>query len=83
MVEKWLLRVQEVMVTSLQEVCKQSVVAYKEDPRSQWVLEWPGQVVIAASTIYWTSQVTDAIKNGTLAVSWGEGWGGTPVIISY
>ena len=66
MVEKWLLQVQETMILSLQDVTKESVVAYEEKPRDKWVLEWPGQVVIAASTIYWTRDVTDAIEHGTL-----------------
>ena len=66
MVEKWLLQVQETMILSLQDVMKESVVAYEEKPRDKWVLEWPGQVVIAASTIYWTRDVTDAIEHGTL-----------------
>lgn len=68
MVEKWLLQVQETMILSLRDVMKESVVAYEEHPRDKWVLEWPGQVVIAASTIYWTRDVTDAIENGTLQV---------------
>ena len=68
MVEKWLLQVQETMILSLQDVMKESVTAYEEKPRDKWVLEWPGQVVIAASTIYWTKDVTDAIESGTLKV---------------
>ena len=68
MVEKWLLQVQETMILSLQDVMKESVVAYNEKPRNKWVLEWPGQVVIAASTIYWTRDVNDAIEHGTLQV---------------
>lgn len=70
MVEKWLLQVQETMILSLQDVTKESVVAYEEKPRDKWVLEWPGQVIIAASTIYWTRDVTDAIEHGTLQVNY-------------
>ena len=70
MVEKWLLQVQETMIFSLQDVMKESVVAYNEKPRNKWVLEWPGQVVIAASTIYWTRDVNDAIEHGTLQVKY-------------
>ena len=69
MVEKWLLQVQETMILSLQDVTKESVVAYDEQPRDKWVLEWPGQVVIAASTIYWTRDVTSSIESGTLQVN--------------
>lgn len=68
MVEKWLLRVQQVMIKSLCDVMAQSVEAYVTTPRDKWVLEWPGQVVIAASSIYWTEDVSNAIRNGTLKV---------------
>ena len=68
MVEKWLLRVQQVMIKSLCDVMAQSVEAYLTTPREKWVLEWPGQVVIAASSIYWTEDVNNAIRDGTLKV---------------
>ena len=69
MVEKWLLRVQEVMILSLKDVMEKAVLAYTQVPRSKWVLDWPGQVVIAASSIHWTTEVAEAIDTGKLAVS--------------
>lgn len=45
------------MVASVQETVRQGMAAYPEKPRSQWVLEWPGQVVLAVTAIFWT-QVT-------------------------
>ena len=42
--EKWLLRVQEVMILSLKDVMKESFEAYAKDLRESWVLDWPGQV---------------------------------------
>ena len=68
MVEKWLLQVQQTMIISLKDVMSNAVTAYDQDPRRKWVLDWPGQIIIAASTVYWTTDVTDAIKNGTLKV---------------
>lgn len=38
-------------------------------PRKKWVLQWPGQVVICASSIFWTSEVSEAIETNTLHVS--------------
>ena len=76
MVEKWLLCVQQVMILSLKDVMQKAVKAYADDPRPKWVVEWPGQMVIAVSSIYWTTDVTNAIENGTLNVRGG-------VIISY
>ena len=40
--------------------------AYAEKKRDQWVLEWPGQVVIAVDNIYWTKEVAEAIEKGKL-----------------
>ena len=68
MVEKWLLQVQLTMISSLKDVMMKSVTAYEVVPRGKWVLEWPGQVIIAASTVYWTADVTKAIEEGTLKV---------------
>ncbi len=68
MVEKWLLQVQQTMILSLKDVTKSSVTSYAEDPRNKWVLNWPGQVVIAVGTIYWTRDVTEAIETGQLKV---------------
>lgn len=37
-------------------------------PRKEWVLQWPGQVVICASSIFWTKEVAEAIENNSLPV---------------
>ena len=34
---------------------------YQNTPRKAWVQEWPGQVVICVSSIYWTAEVHEAI----------------------
>ncbi|CAH1783206.1 unnamed protein product, partial [Owenia fusiformis] len=62
LVEKWLLQVEETMKLSLREVTKKAVDAYVTTPRKEWVISWPGQVVLAASTIHWTTDVELAIK---------------------
>ncbi len=38
--------------------------AYPTKPREQWILDWPGQVVIAVGQTYWTRAVTEAIATG-------------------
>lgn len=64
-VEKWLLQVQNVMLTSMRDVIEQARNAYALEARDDWVKEWPGQVVLCVSQIYWTSEVHDSFKQGT------------------
>ncbi|XP_069036813.1 dynein axonemal heavy chain 3 isoform X3 [Lepisosteus oculatus] len=66
MVEKWLLQVEEMMLGSVRQVIQEGVKEYVQVPRRKWVLQWPGQVVICASSIYWTSEVSEAIQRNTL-----------------
>ncbi|XP_072535232.1 dynein axonemal heavy chain 3 [Salminus brasiliensis] len=66
MVEKWLLQVESMMLSSVRDVIRQGVEQYPQVPRKKWVLQWPGQVVICASSIFWTSEVSQAIQNNTL-----------------
>ena len=46
MVEKWLIQVEEVMISSLKKVTEDAVNAYNQTPRGKWVQEWPGQVTL-------------------------------------
>uniref|UniRef100_A0A8C2U835 Dynein axonemal heavy chain 3 n=1 Tax=Coturnix japonica TaxID=93934 RepID=A0A8C2U835_COTJA len=66
MVEKWLLQVEEMMLASVRQVIQDGIGGYVKVPRKAWVLQWPGQVVICVSTIYWTEAVSEAITKGTL-----------------
>ncbi|KAK9514800.1 hypothetical protein VZT92_025488 [Zoarces viviparus] len=61
-VEKWLVQVEDVMIRSVRNVIAQSREAYATSARSQWVREWPGQVVLCTSQIYWTLEVHEAIR---------------------
>ncbi|NWJ00116.1 DYH3 protein, partial [Crypturellus undulatus] len=66
MVEKWLLQVEEMMLASVRKVLQDGIRGYVKVPRKEWVLQWPGQVVICVSSIYWTKEVSEAISKGTL-----------------
>ena len=46
------------MKLSLKEEMTKAVKAYVEHPRKEWVTSWPGQIVLAASTVHWTAEVT-------------------------
>ncbi|KAG4091689.1 dynein heavy chain and region D6 of dynein motor-domain-containing protein [Neocallimastix lanati (nom. inval.)] len=62
-VEKWLLQVEKVMQASVHEQIQKSIKSYEEIPREKWVLEWPGQVVLCVSQIFWTREITETIMN--------------------
>ena len=48
------------MKLSLREEMRKAVEAYPVTKRTDWVLQWPGQIVLAASQIHWTAEVTQA-----------------------
>uniref|UniRef100_A0A8C2TNU4 Dynein axonemal heavy chain 12 n=1 Tax=Coturnix japonica TaxID=93934 RepID=A0A8C2TNU4_COTJA len=60
-VEKWLIQVEDVMLRSIHSVIDKSRMAYLETERKKWVLEWPGQVVLCVSQMFWTSEVHEVL----------------------
>uniref|UniRef100_A0A674AYT7 Dynein axonemal heavy chain 12 n=1 Tax=Salmo trutta TaxID=8032 RepID=A0A674AYT7_SALTR len=61
-VEKWLVQVEDIMLRSVRDVVARSRVAYGETSRSQWVRDWPGQVVLCTSQIFWTLEVHEMLE---------------------
>ena len=47
------------MRTSLTAIISEATEAYKNTPRKEWVIDWAGQVVLAGSCIYWTTEVEE------------------------
>ena len=45
---------------------EREIQAYATADRVKWCLEWPGQVVLATDCIYWTDEMTTALKGNTL-----------------
>jgi dynein heavy chain len=66
MVEKWLIQVEDQMLLSIRMIIKEALHAYETRDRKQWLLEWPGQIVICASQVYWTKEVEESILNNAL-----------------
>ncbi|XP_068605783.1 dynein axonemal heavy chain 12-like [Brachionichthys hirsutus] len=64
-VEKWLVELESGMIRSVRNEIGRSIEAYTNTSRINWVKEWPGQVVLCTSQIYWTREVEEAIKGGT------------------
>lgn len=67
MVEKWLVLVEKIMIQSMKDVISEAVKAYSTMERNEWLLSFPGQVIQCGNCIHWTTDVTNAILNGTLA----------------
>ena len=65
-VEEWLLKVEDQMRKSINKVIQDGISTYTSTPRAKWVLDWPGQAVIAGSQTYWTKEVTEAIQKSEL-----------------
>ena len=65
-VEKWMLEIESLMRKSLKKMCKDSLADYLDVKRTEWVLKWPGQIILAVNQIYWTEGAEKAIKEGTV-----------------
>ncbi|XP_061640433.1 dynein axonemal heavy chain 1 isoform X3 [Phyllopteryx taeniolatus] len=65
-VEDWLRLVEKSMTATVRDYIDRSLQVYPEKPREEWVLSWPGQVVIAGCQVYWTAEVSEALEQGDL-----------------
>lgn len=51
------------MIKSLTDLATQALAAYPTTPRTDWSKMWPGQIVLAISQIFWTTEVEEAIAD--------------------
>lgn len=51
------------MVQSLRDIAQEGVIAYFTVAREEWILAWPGQIVLCASQIHWTSEVSESFED--------------------
>mmetsp|Transcript_7015 Transcript_7015/g.26224 ORF Transcript_7015/g.26224 Transcript_7015/m.26224 type:complete len:4128 (-) Transcript_7015:64-12447(-) len=65
-VEIWLEQVESMMRRSVKQALSDSILDFTDLPRNEWVLRWPGQVIICASQIFWTKRCEDALREGGL-----------------
>lgn len=65
-VENWMLEIEAQMISSLRALAKQSLEDYPKVERTKWSCQWPGQIVLAISQIFWTTEVEQAITDGQL-----------------
>ncbi|KAL1130935.1 hypothetical protein AAG570_012176 [Ranatra chinensis] len=59
-VEVWLNRVQSSMRNSIRHYFAEAVTTYEEKPRDQWLFDYPAQVSLCATQIWWTTEVNIA-----------------------
>lgn len=57
------------MKQCLKDIGEKAIKAYSETIREQWVLDWPGQIVLSGSQTHWTTEVSAAISKGTQGAS--------------
>ena len=63
-VEKWLLEIEGVMISTLKKITKTAIE--DETERVGWVKMWPAQVVLGVNMIRWTVKAESAISNNTV-----------------
>jgi len=59
-VEVWLNRLQSAMRTSIRHYFSEAVMTYEEKPREQWLFDYPAQVSLCGTQIWWTTEVNMA-----------------------
>eukprot|EP01116_Phalansterium_solitarium_P008654 TRINITY_DN225_c0_g1_i6.p1 TRINITY_DN225_c0_g1~~TRINITY_DN225_c0_g1_i6.p1 ORF type:complete len:4288 (+),score=2116.54 TRINITY_DN225_c0_g1_i6:207-13070(+) len=68
-VENWLLAVERSMRETMKDQIFRALQSYSDATRDQWVVSWPGQVILAVNELVWTQSVTEAMReNGLLGL---------------
>ncbi|KAH0517950.1 Dynein heavy chain 17, axonemal [Microtus ochrogaster] len=57
-VEVWLNRVLDRMCATLRHEIPEAVVTYEEKPREQWIFDYPAQVALTCTQIWWTTEIS-------------------------
>ncbi|XP_073385492.1 uncharacterized protein [Physcomitrium patens] len=60
-VERWLIEVERMMRETLKVVVQKAVADYAIKERGQWILIWPGMIVLCGSQMYWTSELEEEV----------------------
>ena len=62
-VEKWMLDIEACMIACLTTLNKSAIAEYTKNERTEWSKMFPGQIVLAASQIFWTKEVEQALQD--------------------
>ncbi|KAG5504517.1 hypothetical protein JKF63_04969 [Porcisia hertigi] len=69
-VELWLQAVENVMKATVRDELRQAIGDYAQRKRTQFIQTWPGQVVIAVCSFFWTMEATQAMTTeGTVGLT--------------
>lgn len=58
-VEDWLNRVTDVMRYTLNRLFAQSIDAYEDKSRDVWIFDWPAQVALCITQIWWSIEINE------------------------
>ncbi|KFQ91060.1 Dynein heavy chain 9, axonemal, partial [Nipponia nippon] len=56
-VEVWLNHVLDSMRATVRDEMTEAIMAYEEKPREQWLFDYPAQVALCCTQIWWTTEV--------------------------
>ncbi|XP_033732158.1 dynein beta chain, ciliary-like [Pecten maximus] len=59
-VEVWLMRLLRAMCSTVRHEMTEAVGGYEEKPREQWLFDFPAQVALCGTQIWWTTEVNIA-----------------------
>ncbi|XP_042314347.1 dynein axonemal heavy chain 11-like [Sceloporus undulatus] len=60
--ECWLSCLEEIMHITVKQKIMEAVVAYEDKPRDQWLFDYPAQVALTSSQIWWATDVRIAFE---------------------
>jgi dynein heavy chain len=66
-IEEWMKQLENTMFLTIREYLERGLIDYEKKERKDWILDHPGQVLMACNQIMWTKEVENAIKENTLA----------------
>lgn len=61
-VEIWLNRIQDAMRSTIRHCIGEAIVTYEEKARDQWLFDYPAQVSLCGTQIWWTTEVNIAFS---------------------
>nr|CAD7593189.1 unnamed protein product [Timema genevievae] len=61
-VEVWLNRLQSAMRSTIRHYFAEGMLAYEEKPREQWLFDYPAQVSLCGTQIWWCTEVNIAFS---------------------